>query len=212
MIKAFILMFNNYCHQFAAVIDCTSIVKDDFSTWRLLGYMPNVDLTHIHNVHAGPLRTGPTPAENFERGIKSDKDHYPKFSDKKNWDNFRRNVETTAATHNTIEVLNFAYSPNLLDPEDVALFNSKNKYMYSVLSSKLKTDVEMEIIRNHELDCNAQAVWKELVEHHRTSQVGVYKKEELTQHLMTHMYNPNIWKGSISLFIINYHNKLREHD
>jgi hypothetical protein len=187
MIKVFISLFNNYCGQFASVLDCTSILKDNYDNWHLLGYKPNVPfLTHIHNVH-GHVCTGPTPAETFERGIKRHKDNYPEFKDKKNWDSSCCEVETTAATHNTIEILDRAYTPNPLDPNDVALFNSKNKWMYSVLSSKLKTYTGMEIIQNHEGDCNAQAVWQELLEHQLTSQVGVYKKEELFQHLYLHV-------------------------
>jgi hypothetical protein len=91
-----------------------------------------------------------------------------------------------------------------LDPEDVALFASKNKWMYSVLSAKLKTNTRIEIIQKHDINRNAQAVWRELVDHHLHSQVGVYKKEELMHHLMNHKYDSNVWKGLISLFIINY--------
>jgi hypothetical protein len=113
MIKAFILMFNNFCRQRLGILDCTSISKDDFDSWRLFGYKPNVSLTHIHNVH-GPLRTGPTPAENFECGIKKDKDQYPEFNNEKNWYNFCRDVEATAVTHNTIEVLDFCWQSLML--------------------------------------------------------------------------------------------------
>jgi hypothetical protein len=194
MIKAFISMFNNYSNQRAGggsgILDCTSILKEDFDSWRLLGYKPNFSLTHLHTIH-GTQRTGPTPAENFEHGIKKHKEQYPEFNDEKNWYNFRRGVEATAATHNTIEVLDSAYTPNTTDPQDVALFASKNKWMYSVFSAKLKTDVGMEIVRDHDLDRNAHAVWRELVDHHTNSQVGVYKKEELMRHLMTHTYDPS---------------------
>jgi hypothetical protein len=212
MIRAFIAMFNNFSNQRSGILDCMSVLRDDFDSWRLLGFRPNVPLTHIHhNVHA-LARTGPTTAESFERGIKKDKEQYPEFTDEKNWYNFRCEVEATAATHNTIEVLDFAFTPNLADPDDIALFASKNQWMYSVLSAKLKTDTGMEIIRNHDLDRNAQLVWKELVDHHQNSQVGVYKKEELFRHLMNHKYDSNVWKGSISSFVINYNQKMREHD
>jgi hypothetical protein len=146
MIKAFISMFNSFCNQRSGVLDCTWILKEDFDNWHLLGFKPNVPLTHIHNVQC-PLRTGPTPVESFERRIKKDKDQYPEFTDEKNWYNFCRDVEATAATHNTIEVLDFAYTPNFAeDADDVALFAPKNKWMYSVLSAKLKTNTGMEII------------------------------------------------------------------
>jgi hypothetical protein len=36
MLKAFISMFNNYCNQFSAILDCTLILKDDFDSWLLV--------------------------------------------------------------------------------------------------------------------------------------------------------------------------------
>jgi hypothetical protein len=209
MIRAFISMFNNFSNQHSGILDCTTVLRDDFDTWRLLGFKPNVPLTHIvYNAHAS-AQTGPTPAESFERGIKKDKEQYPEFTNEKNWYNFCRDVEATAATHSTIEVLDFAFTLNLADPDDVALFASKNRWMYSVLPAKLKTDTGMEIIRNLDLDRNAQLVWKELIDHHQNSQVGIYKKEEPYCHLMNHKYDPNVWKGTISLFIINSSTRIR---
>jgi hypothetical protein len=87
MIKAFISMFNNFSNQIAAPLDCTSIPKVDYDNFRLTGFKPELPLTQIHNVR-GPARVGPTPAENFERGIKKDKDQYPEYNDEKNWYNF----------------------------------------------------------------------------------------------------------------------------
>jgi hypothetical protein len=77
MIRAFIAMFNNFSNQRSGILDCTSVLMDDFDSWHLLGFRPNVPLTHIlHNVNA-LAQTGPTPAESFERGIKKDKEQYP---------------------------------------------------------------------------------------------------------------------------------------
>jgi hypothetical protein len=105
---------------------------------------------------------GPTPAESFECGIKKDKEQYPEFTDEKNWYNFRCDVEATAAAHNTIEVLDFAFTPNLADPDDVALFAAKNQWMYSVLSAKLKTDTGMEIIQTMTLTVTPNSFGKNL--------------------------------------------------
>jgi hypothetical protein len=74
-------MFNNYSNQRSGILDCTSVLRDDFDSWRLLGFKPDVPLTHIfHNVNA-LAQTGPTPAESFERGIKKDKEQYPEFTE-----------------------------------------------------------------------------------------------------------------------------------
>ena len=65
-----------------------------------------------------------TPAQQFDCGIKKDKDHYPEFKEEKYWDNFRRGVETTADTHGTYNVLNGTYVP--LPGDETDLFRSRN--------------------------------------------------------------------------------------
>jgi hypothetical protein len=37
------------------------------------------------------------------------------------------------------------------------------------------------------------------------------QERELMQHLMTHMYDPNVWKGLLTSYVINYHDKIRQH-
>ena len=41
-------------------------------------------------------QVGPTPAEQFCRAIKKDKDHYSEFNDEKQFDNFRRVTESVS--------------------------------------------------------------------------------------------------------------------
>ena len=48
---------------------------------------------------------GMTPAEQFCRAIKKDKDHYSEFNDENQFDNFRRVTESVARTHGTMNVL-----------------------------------------------------------------------------------------------------------
>jgi hypothetical protein len=101
-----------------------------------------------------------TPAELFDRGIKKDKDHYPKFKDDKNWDAFRRSVETTADIHGTSNVLDINYVMPVGMPDALALFTRQNRFMYSVFESKIKTaDMGIALVRSHEVDRDARAVW-----------------------------------------------------
>jgi hypothetical protein len=74
MIRAFISMFNNFSNQRSGILDCTSVLRDDFDSWRLLGFKPDVPLTHIFQNANALAQTGPTPVESFERGIKKDKE------------------------------------------------------------------------------------------------------------------------------------------
>jgi hypothetical protein len=130
---------------------------------------------HAHVAHAG----APTPAQQFDRGIKKDKDHYPEFKDEKYWDNFRHGVETTADIHGTSNVLNGAFTPDPADLQAVELFAAQKRFMYAVFESKLKTDMGMSIVRLHEVDRDAQAVWREISNHQMTSTTGSIAREAL---------------------------------
>lgn len=147
----------------------------------------------------------------FNRGNKKDKDHYPDFKDEKSWDNFRQNMEATADTHGTSEVLDSTFVPNPTDPNAVELFKSKNKFIYSVSKQKLKTDMGMSIIQNHETLCSTQQVWQELVHHQMTSTTGSMVWESIMAHLTAVKLDTSVWHGTYIGFIVNFQNKLREY-
>jgi hypothetical protein len=148
----------------------------------------------------------------FDRGIKKDKEHYPEFKDEKNWDNFRRTVEATADTHGTLDILDGTFVPTPGNPLALALFQSKNCYMYSVWESKVKTDMGVSFVRSHEVDRDAQAVWRELVAHQTNSTTGRIARQNLMTHLTTYKFDASVWHGTYVSFIVNFQNKLREYE
>jgi hypothetical protein len=107
-------------------IDVTLITPDDFSTWRLSGYNPRGEINPnpvAPDVPPGaPAHAGGTPAKQFQRGIKKNKDHYPEFKDEKYWDSFRQSVETIAFTHGVQDVLQANFVPPVGDADAHALF------------------------------------------------------------------------------------------
>jgi hypothetical protein len=119
-------MLAHWTHEKKGPIDVTSITPDDFSTWRLYGYNPRAEIRPDPTAPAilpgARAAAGGTPTEQFQRGIKKDKDHYPEFKDKKYWDTFRRQVETVAYTHGLQDVLNPNFIPAVGDAEAHALF------------------------------------------------------------------------------------------
>ena len=130
-------------------IDLESVTLDDFYRYRTSEYNPSnpFGVTHraVHGmapvdpaaVGAVPVARAPrsTPAQQFDRGIKRDKDHYPEFKDEKYWDNFRRGMETTADIHGTSLVLHDTFVPDPLDFEAVDLFSAQKRFMYAVFES-----------------------------------------------------------------------------
>jgi hypothetical protein len=148
ILRIFISLLNCWMPQVGGLIDVTSILLADFNEYHVSGYDPNAPLNYQHNaVHQGaqaggggaPQANCATPAaELFNRGIKKDKDHYPKFKDDKNWDAFCQSVETTADIHGTSHVLDINYVIPVGMPEAFALFTHQNRLMYSVFESKIK--------------------------------------------------------------------------
>ena len=80
-----------------------------------------------------------------------------------------------AKTHECNEVLEPTYTP-CSEPEEQELFEAKQTFMFSVFNASLQTDMGKTIVRRHLVNTDAQAVWKELSEHMRTSSKGASKK------------------------------------
>jgi hypothetical protein len=65
--------------------------------------------------------------------------------------------KTQATAQAVSEVLDDSYIP--ITPDDIALFQEKQKYFYAVLESKVLTDRGKALIRDHEHDFDAQKVY-----------------------------------------------------
>ena len=68
--------------------------------------------------------------------------------------------------------------PPLCEPEEQELFEAKQTFMFSVFNANLQTDMGKTIVRRRLANTDAQAVWKELSEHMRTSSKGASEKED----------------------------------
>ena len=159
---------------------------------------------------APAARAGSTPAEQFCRAIKKDKDHYLEFTDEKQFDNFRRATESVARTHGTMDVLTPAFQVDPTNQEQVDLFRVKQDFMYAVFVDKLKTDKAKSLVRTHETTQDAQQVWRSLLDHQQTSTTGELHRERIMCHLNTHKLDPNSWRGTLASYITHWMNQFRE--
>jgi hypothetical protein len=71
--------------------------------------------------------------------------------------------------------------------------------MYSVFESKIKTDMGIALVRSHEVDRDAHAVWIALTNYQTTSTAGSLTQEALLAHLTTFKLEPGSWRGSVAL-------------
>ena len=77
-----------------------------------------------------------TPSTSFWHNIKINISDYPKLKDDSQWRTFNRPITLTAASHDTLDVLDPTYVPRL---EDQDSFKRKQRFMYNVFSNIIHT-------------------------------------------------------------------------
>ena len=156
--------------------------------------------------------TGYSPAAielmGFKKGIKREIAAYPSLKDERYFDGFKRSLLIVAKTYECSEVLDPNYTPGS-EPEEQELFEAKQTFMFSVFNANLQTDMGKTIVRRHLANTDAQAVWKELSEHMRTSSKGASEKRRLTQYVTNNVLDDN-FKCTTEQFVLHFNEQFRQ--
>ena len=168
-----------------------------------------------------PVTSGPIPSSrpaayspsaldlmSFKKGIKREITAYPSLKDERYFDGFKRSLFIVAKTHECSEVLDPNYTPGS-EPEEEELFEAKQTFMFSVFNTNLQTDMGKTIVRRPLASTDAQAVWKELSEHMRTSSKGASEKRRLTQYVTNTVLDDN-FKGTTEQFVLHFNEQFRQ--
>jgi hypothetical protein len=103
----------------------------------------------------------------FKRGIKRDTLQFPVLKDDKQWDLWNQDTKAQARSQDVIDVLLPTYKPTT--PEETALFDEKQKFMYAVFMKTIQTDTGKSYVRANEATYDAQNIYKLLTTHASTS-------------------------------------------
>ena len=144
----------------------------------------------------------------FKKGIKREITAYPSLKDERYFDGFKRSLFIVAKTHECSEVLDPNYTPGS-ESEEEDHFEAKQSFMFSVFNTNLQTDMGKTIVRRHLASTDAQAVWKELSEHMRTSSKGASEKRRLTQYVTNTVLDDN-FKGTTEQFVLHFNEQFRQ--
>ena len=144
----------------------------------------------------------------FKKGIKREITAYPSLKDERYFDGFKRSLFIVAKTHECSDVLDPNYTPGS-EPEETELFEAKQTFTFSVFNANLQTDMGKTIVRRHLASTDAQAVWKELSEHMRTSSKGASEKRRLTQYVTNTVLDDN-FKGTTEQFVLHFNEQFRQ--
>ena len=156
--------------------------------------------------------TGYSPAAielmGFKKGTKREIAAYPSLKDERYFDGFKRSLLIVAKTHECNEVLDPNYTPGS-EPEEKELFEAKQTFMFSVFNANLQTDMQKTIVRRYRANTDAQAVWRELSEHMRTSSKGASEKRRLTQYVTNSVLDDN-FKGTTEQYVLPFNAQFRQ--
>ena len=142
----------------------------------------------------------------FKKGIKREITAYPSLKDERYFDGFKRSLFIVAKTHKCSEVLDPNYTPGS-EPEEEERFEAKQTFMFSDFNTNLQSDMGKTIVRRHLASTDAQAVWKKLSEHMRTSSKGASEKRRLTQYVTNTVLDDN-FKGTTEQFVLHFKSNL----
>jgi hypothetical protein len=135
-----------------------SITPDDFKAFRITYSTRRLMSSVASPVAAVPVAASPPPS-NFRSAIKINLNDYVKFKENSEWRSFNRHLRATAASHDTMDILDPAFTP---PPSDATVFEQK-RFMYNVFSQCILTSKGKVCVRAHEKDLDAQQVYKDLL-------------------------------------------------
>ena len=140
---------------------------------------------------------GPYPQQDWlKKGIKREIAAYHSLKGERYFDSFSRSLLIVAKSHKCNEVLDPTYTP-VSEPEQTEHFEAKQTFMFSVFNAIHLTDMGKTIVRKHLNTTDAQAVWRELSDHMRTSLKGASEKRRLTQYVTNIVLDDN-FKGLLN--------------
>ena len=151
-----------------------------------------------------------SPAESFRRGIKRDPSLFPELKDERHNDAWHRSFMTQARAQGVDDALDVAYVPNTVEAMD--LFQEKQKYLYAVLETKVKTDRGKLIVRKYDQTYDARAVYLELCEHHTKSTKAAMSAAALLSYITSERLGTGQWKGTAEGFITHWQEQVRQYE
>ena len=165
--RGMIRAFKAYVRHLDSDTDFEKIQVADFDTYRIRTYDPDSPIVPFASKSNTSNVTHQRLIDDFRKGIKRDKSQYPALREDKQWDNWHRSALVTARSHGCDHIFDPTFKPNT--PEEIGIFDEKQKFMYSVFEDKLLTDMGKHLVRKHQNDYDAHAIFQQLAARAQTS-------------------------------------------
>jgi hypothetical protein len=194
--------------------DFGSITDKDFDAFRV---SPDYMMTRASPIV--PLSTGSLPpkststssaTKNFKKGIRRDPTAFPTLKDERYQDSWHKSFTTIARAQDLEELLTDKYIPSTTKQKE--LFKLKQVYMYSVLYEKVQTPEGKTIVRKYHATSDAQAAYKELLEHHTQSAAADLSARDIHSYLTVTKIGDGKFRGTSVDFIEHFVHQMDLYD
>jgi len=120
----------------------------------------------------------------------------------------------TARAKDLQELLDHHHCPDPSDPDDLAVFNAKNEFLFSVFVDKLTTDEGKSYVRQHATTrtFDAQAIYRDLCAYHTSSTHAQLDTSAKLTWITSVKYGRDRFRGGHSAFIAYFVEQLRLYD
>ena len=199
--------------------DWSNINLEKFTYYRQYDYNGNVTVPapsrlvkpDVKSEGVSPNTTiRQTQVEQFKKSIKRDKSDFTVLKDKKQFKSWHQNLIATAAAQDVEEVLDPNYTPS--NEEETNLFNEKQKYMYLVAMTILKTDRGIVFVGQHETDRDAQKVFKKVIEFYLHSRTADIDASASLKYITSAKLGEGTWNGTTVGFISHWQEQVRQYN
>jgi hypothetical protein len=165
---------------------------------------PVAPSTPISNPVLSPQATAVTPS--FRQSIKINISDYPKLKEESQWRTFNRQLRATAASHDTLEILD----PNFVPAAgQEVVFEQKQKFMYNVFTNIILTSKGKVSVRAESETLNAQKVYASLLEAYNDQLSSRLSASKLRSEL-TVMRLDSKWRKGFETFLHYWTTKIQE--
>jgi hypothetical protein len=177
-----------------------SLTPELLSSWRNLQVLQRLSLvtSPLLSPPSTPSSSSPSPVTpSFRNSIKINISDYPKLKDETQWRSFNRQLRSTAASHDTLDILDPTYVPS---PDVAQSFRDKQRFMYNVFTNIILTTKGKNCVREESESMDAQKVYAALLDVYHDQLTTKLSATKIRQEL-TLMKLDDKWRKSFESFL-----------
>lgn len=145
----------------------------------------------------------------LKRGIKRDATQFSILKDDSNWDNWICSTTAQARAQDIADVLDPSFTPS--NPDDIALFMEKQKFMYAVFEKSLQTNKGIAPVCHFQQTFDAQVFYKELFAYAMQSTKATMNASSILSYISTTMLGDGKWSSTTHAFILHWQDQVRKY-